>query len=35
MKMAKSLVSVCLFLTIGLFAASPAFAHNLWINAVD
>ena len=35
MKMAKSLVSVCLTLTIGLFAASPGFAHNLWINAVD
>ncbi len=35
MKIAKSLLSVCLFLSIGLFAASPGYPHNLWINAVD
>ncbi|WP_419662033.1 NikM4: predicted nickel ABC transporter, transmembrane subunit [Desulfosarcina variabilis str. Montpellier] len=35
MKIAKSLLSVCLLLFIGLFAAPVGFAHNLWINAVD
>lgn len=35
MKRAKLGLFICLLLPIGLLAASPGYAHNLWINAVD